>query len=371
MNSDESNIEFLSGNEAIVAGALAAQCSFFTGYPLTPATEIVEKMSEVLPSHGGVFVHAESELAVINMLAGASAVGARAMTATSGLGMSLMAEGMSNLASLELPAVVVNVSRGGPGPGSLGPSQGDYFQATKGHGHGDYRTPVLAPWSAQEMAEAPLQAFELAYRYRNPVIILTDAVVAHTTEQVAVPRTRSSGDEQEDWVIKAGRPRLVQGAADMPDVSGGGQGDAFEEFVRKLQAKYRRIASEEARIEISAGDGPPDVVIVAFGSAARVVAEAKRILSSRGISVTLIRPITLWPLARSELQRCFTQSEAPVLVVELNIGQMVEDVASVVQGEWPVHLLDAPAGRLLDSEVVVEAVMDMMNGSRQRLHEFM
>ncbi|MFQ5517276.1 MAG: transketolase C-terminal domain-containing protein [Acidimicrobiia bacterium] len=360
----------MTGNEAAVEGAIAGGCRCFSGYPITPATEIAELMSVRMPQVDGTYIFAESELAVINILTGAASVGVLGMTATSGLGFSLMAEGMSNLAAMEFPAVIINVCRGGPGAGNLGPSQSDYFQATKGHGHGDYRVPVLAPWSPQETADDTAMAFALADRYRTPIVILSDSVVAHAMEPVVVPEpVDPSAAPPREWAITPGGPVQHHGGDDMPDVSGSGQGTTFEALQQRLGAKYREIQRQEMRVESEGLDDDPQLVFVAFGSAARVVVEAKRALARHGIRTALIRPRTLWPFPRAVIREALAKGGVPALVVELSMGQFVEDVAAAAGLGANLHLLGTPEARLLPPERIVDEAEKILAGGDRLVYE--
>ncbi len=353
----------MTGNQAAVEGAIAGGCLCFSGYPITPATEIAELMSIRMPEVGGTYIHAESELAVINILTGAAAVGVLGMTATSGLGFSLMAEGMSNLAAMEFPTVILNVSRGGPGAGSLGPSQSDYFQVTKGHGHGDYRVPVLAPWSPQETADDVATGLALADRYRTPVVILSDAVVAHAMEPVVIPDgIDPSAVPPRQWAIRPGEPPKHHGGDDMPNVSGSGQGSTFEALQQRLEAKYRQIQSQEIRFESDGLDDDPQLVFVAFGSAARAVAEARQVLAARGVPTALIRPRTLWPFPTDVIRNALAEADIPGMVVELSMGQFVEDVAAAGGHRADLHLLAAPEGRLVAPERIIDETLQILSG---------
>ncbi len=360
----------MTGNQAAVEGAIAGGCLCFSGYPITPATEIAELMSIRMPEVGGTYIYAESELAVINILTGAVAVGVLGMTATSGLGFSLMAEGMSNLAAMEFPTVVVNVCRGGPGSGSLGPSQSDYFQATKGHGHGDYRVPVLAPWSPQETADDVAAGLALADRYRTPVVILSDAVVAHAMEPVVIPDTvDAAAAPVRPWAITAGDSPKHHGGDDMPNVSGSGQGTTFEALQQRLGSKYRQIRQNEVRFESEGLDDDPRLVFVAFGSAARAVSEARRTLSAQGVRTALIRPRTLWPFPGEAIRDALAAGDVPGLVVELSMGQFVEDVAAAAGHQTDLHLLAAPEARLVAPERIVDEAMQILTGSDHLVYE--
>ena len=322
----------MSGNEAAAEGAIRAGCRFYAGYPITPQNELIAYMADQLPLRGGAFVQAESELAAINMVFGASAAGVRAMTSSSSPGVSLKQEGISYLAACELPAVVVNVQRGGPGLGDIRPSQGDYFQATRGGGHGDYRTITVAPSTVQEMAELTHMAFELADKWRNPALVLADGMVGQMMEGVRLDRLAEPSPPAKPWALTgaAGRPKnLVRSLFIRP-------GELLEHNL-KLHAKYRELARTEMRFALS-GSEEPDVVLVAFGTCARiagqVVADPPGGLRGR---LALLRPITLWPFPYEPLA-ALAQGARAVVSVEMSAGQLVEDVRLAVEGRCPVHL---------------------------------
>lgn len=327
----------MQGNRVIGEAAIRAGCRFYAGYPITPQNELTEYMAENLRKvDGGTFIQAESEIAAINMVLGASAAGARAMTSSSSPGISLKQEGISSLAADELPAVIVNMMRGGPGLGNILPSQGDYFQATRGGGHGDYRTIVLAPASVQELADLTMDAFDLADRYRTPVMILADAMI---------------GQMMEPLVFRKPQPRLYD---DCYILKGAGQGrsrfirglilDAIrmEEHNWKLFRKYQVITKKEIRYETFKTDDA-DLLIVAYGTAARIAKGAIKRCREIGIRVGLIRPITLWPYP-AEAIKSFSEKVETFIVFEMSTGQMLEDVRLALNGAGCVHFYGRPGG---------------------------
>ena len=318
----------MKGNEAIAEAAIQAGCDAYFGYPITPQAELLEWMARRMPECGRVFVQAESELGAINMALGAAATGARVLVSSSSPGISLMAVAMSYMAGSELPVVLVNVMRGGPGLGSIGPSQSDYFQATKGHGHGDYRVPVLAPSSIAEAVGLVADAFEIAERYRTPTMILADGVMGQAMEPV-VPSYRMPDRLPDDWQLSGanGRPpRVLQSLHLLPE--------ELEAHDRRLQAKYRTIAEREVRW---AGEQLDDaeIAIVAYGTAARVARTAIQRARAGGLALGLFRPITLWPFPSDALAAVAPRLRA-LLVVELSAGQLVEDVRLAVGDRVPV-----------------------------------
>ena len=353
MEQQEDTRMFISGNEAAAEAAICAGCRFYAGYPITPQNELTAYMADQLPLRGGTFVQAESELAAINMLYGASAAGARCMTSSSSPGISLKQEGISYLAGSELPAVIINVQRGGPGLGNIAPSQGDYFQATRGGGHGDYRTIVLAPAGVQEFGDLTYLAFDLADRWRIPVLVLSDGVIGQMKEPVRSAHYPPPQPPDKPWALtgEPGRPRnLVK--------SFHGDVDDMAEFHLKLLARYDAIRREEVRYEVA---GPPDadVLIVAYGTSARIAREVvERPPRDMPCSVAIFRPITLWPFPTEALAEWAARVRA-ALVVEMSAGQLVEDVRLAVEGRCPVHLLPVLGGRLPEAGKVVEKLKSL------------
>ncbi|MEO8570639.1 MAG: 3-methyl-2-oxobutanoate dehydrogenase subunit VorB [Chloroflexota bacterium] len=338
----------LKGNEAIAEAAIQAGCDAYFGYPITPQAEVLEWMARRMPEEGRAFVQAESEIGAISMALGAAATGARVMVSTSSPGFSLMAEGMSYLAGSELPVVLLNVMRGGPGLGSIGPAQGDYLQAVKGHGHGDYRIPVLAPSSIAEAIALVADAFEIAERYRTPVILLADGILGQAMEPV-VPVYRNPARREADWALTGadGRPpRVVKSLHLRPE--------DLEAHNDHLQAKFRAIAAAEVRW---AGEDleDADLVIVAYGTAARVARTAVARARAGGLMAGLFRPISLWPFPNDALSSIAATARA-VLVVELSAGQMVEDVRLAVEGRAPVLFHGRTGGMVPSPDEVVDAL---------------
>ncbi|HEX7544376.1 MAG TPA: 3-methyl-2-oxobutanoate dehydrogenase subunit VorB [Candidatus Limnocylindrales bacterium] len=318
----------MKGNEAIAEAAIQAGCDAYFGYPITPQAELLEWMARRMPELGRVFVQAESELGAINMALGAAATGARVMVSSSSPGISLMAEAMSYMAGSGTPMVLVNVMRAGPGLGGIGPSQSDYFQATKGHGHGDYRVPVLAPASIGEAVELVATAFELAERYLTPVMVVADGILGQAMEPVEL-RFRTPERRKFDWALTgaAGRPARIVKSIDL-------EPEVLERRNLALQQKYRDIARHEVRWEGWQLEDA-EFAIVAYGTAARVARTTIAKARERGVRVGLFRPITLWPFPTRELARLSRHLQG-ILTVELSSGQMVEDVRLAVEGRCPV-----------------------------------
>lgn len=338
----------MKGNEAIAEAAIAAGCDAYFGYPITPQAELLEWMARRMPDEGRVFVQAESEIAAINMALGAAAAGARVLVSSSSPGISLMAEAMSYMAGSRLPVVLVNVMRGGPGLGSIGAAQGDYFQATKGHGHGDYRVPVLAPSSIAEAIDLVGEAFLIAERYRTPVMLLADGIIGQAMEPV-VPTFRSIPRTPADWTLDGadGRaPRVVRSLHLKPE--------DLELANDVLQATYREIEAAEVRW---AGEELADaeIVLVAYGTAARVARTAVERAREAGLRAGLFRPITLWPFPSAALAER-TRDARAVLSVELSAGQMVEDVRLAIEGRVPVFHHGRTGGMVPSPDEVVAAM---------------
>lgn len=346
---------FIKGNEAIAHGALAAGCRCYFGYPITPQNEIPEFMAKNMPAAAGVFVQAESELAAINMVLGACATGTRSMTSSSGLGISLMQESMSYLAGSEIPAVIVNMMRGGPGLGDINTAQGDYYQATRGGGHGDYRTLTLAPSTGQEAYDLTRLAFDLAFKYRNPTLVLGDAILGQMKEPVTVdPPTPQAPDEGADWRLNGfdGRPRRVLKSIYLAE-------GALAALNIRLQEKYRTMDAE-VRFEALHTDDA-ELVAVAFGSIGRIVKTAVRKLRAKGHKVGLLRPITLFPFPEQAL-RDLAYTGKRFLTLEHNMGQMIDDVRLAVRGLSDSDFFGALPGNMPTPDEFEAAILRALQG---------
>ncbi len=319
----------MNGNEAVAEGAIRGGCDCYFGYPITPQNELTAYMAMHMPRHGRVFVQAESEVAAINMVYGAAGAGVRAMTSSSSPGVSLKQEGLSYIAGAELPMVIVNVQRGGPGLGNIDPSQGDYFQAVKGGGHGDYRLIVLAPDSVQEMHDFTADAFDLADRYRNPVMILADGRLGQMMEPLIL-RTREPERVEKPWALTGARGREKNIIRSYFSVDG-----VLEKRNEALQTKYRRIADAETRVDPYLMDDA-ELMLVAYGTCARLAKAVARDCRAAGIRAGVLRPVSLWPYP-TEALRSYLDRVKNILVVEMSAGQMVEDVRLAVEGAVPVH----------------------------------
>lgn len=348
--------ELVKGNIAIARGAIDAGCRFYFGYPITPQNEIPEYLARELPKVGGVFLQAESEIGAINMLMGAGAAGARAMTSSSGPGLSLKQEGISYMAGSEIPGVIVNISRCGPGLGGIAPSQGDYFQATRGGGHGDYRVIVLSPSSVYEMYSLTIKAFELADKYRNPAMILTDAVLGQIKESVVLtppPLKRY----KKDWILTGAkdRPQRVLKTLYLED-------GELERHVWKIHEKYERMKREEVMCEDFMIEGA-ELVIMAFGIIARITKQVCVDLREEGYPVGMMRPITLFPFPERKVME-ITESVKKVLVVELNTGQMLEDVQMFNRNSELYFYGRAPGTGSLPNPEELKKVVKFLFGER-------
>ncbi len=345
--SPDARRELMKGNEAICLGAIAAGCRHYYGYPITPQNDIPEYMSAHLPPLGGVFLQAESEVATINYLLGTAAAGKRVMTSSSGPGISLMQEGVSFMAGCELPAVIVNISRAGPGLGGIGPSQGDYFQAVKSGGHGGYKMPVLAPHSVQEMYSLTMLAFDLADKYRNPVMILGDAIVGQMKEPFVPTPYVPTVPMEKPWALTgcAGRSGQHIKSLYLKD-------DAIEVHNWKLHRKYQQMQADEVRTELYWMDGAR-IAIVAFGTAARVSKTAIQWARKEEIPVGMLRPVTLFPFPATEVHGVAGGVDA-LLVIEMNNGQMVEDVRASTPCHDRIHFLGKPCAIPTPEEILTE-----------------
>ena len=339
----------MKGNEAIAEAAILAGCRHYFGYPITPQTEIAAYMAKKMPKIGGVFLQAESEIAAINMVYGVSSAGKRVMTSSSSPGISLKGEGISYLAGADLPALVVNVQRGGPGLGGIQPSQSDYFQATKGGGHGDFHMIVLAPASVQEMAELTVKGFELADKYRVTSMIMADGTMGQMMEPVELD-FKVAPPPEKPWATtgtKMSRPHnIVNSLSLVPE--------ELEQFNFERFERYKTIEQNEALYEEYMMDDA-DICLVAFGIAARVSKNAVNEARKQGIKVGLIRPITLWPFPVAPFEKAAERVER-FISVELSMGQMIEDIKLAVKCKKPVELCNRAGGMIPSPEQVLEAI---------------
>ena len=359
----EKEVKLMKGNEVIAHAAIRYGCDGYFGYPITPQSEVMETLMELKPweTTGMVVLQAESEISSINMVYGGASTGKRVMTSSSSPGISLMAEGISYLAGAELPCLIVNCQRGGPGLGTIQPSQGDYFQAVKGGGHGDYRLIVFAPNSVQEMHDHVAEAFDLAFKYRNPAMILADGAIGQMMEKVvlAAQRPRKTDEELkaecDSWAAMgkhAGRGRNVVTSLEL-------QSEKMEVINQRLQAKYKALEEHEVRYEAVACDDA-DYVIVAFGSSARICSATVEMARAEGLKVGLLRPITLYPFPSKQIAELAARGVKGFLSAELNAGQMVEDVRLAVGGQAPVKHYGRQGGMLFTPDEVLTALKDKL-----------
>ena len=346
----------ITGNQAIAEAAIRAGCRFFFGYPITPQNEIPEYMSKRLEEVGGVFVQAESEVSSINMVFGASGAGGRVMTSSSSPGISLMMEGISYIAGAELPCVIVNISRGGPGLGGIQPSQSDYFQATKGGGHGDYRLIVYGPSSVQEACDLMMKAFDVADKYRNPVMVLGDGMIGQMMEPVVFPeKVEKVQDTTKAWATRGNEGRasnLITSIYLDPEV--------LDAHNWKLYEKYKAIEKDEVMYE-SYYEDDSEWFLVAYGTVARICLAAIEKLREEGMKVGLIRPITLWPFPKRAFQRVLNRAKG-FLAVEMSTGQMVEDVRLSVEGKVPVYFYGRAGGAVPIPRNIEKQARHMISG---------
>jgi 2-oxoglutarate ferredoxin oxidoreductase subunit alpha len=342
----------MCGNEALGEAAILAGLDAYFGYPITPQNEITAYMSKRMSEEGRVFIQSESELAAINMVFGASATGKRAMTTSSSPGISLMQEGLSYLAGAQLPAVVVNVMRGGPGLGNIAPSQGDYFQATRGGGHGDYRTIVLGPSSVQELVDCMPLAFDLADEYRMTVVVLADGILGQMMEPIVLNKKPRRKLPPKDWALTgaAGRKQNIIRSLWL------GEG-VLEKLNYKLAAKYEKVQKNEVLCEQYEVEDA-EIVVVAYGVAARIVASAVTKAREQGIKAGWIRPVTLWPFPTEQVNKAADEMRI-FLVVEMSLGQMVEDVKLAVAGKAPVLFYGRPGGSIPTVEQVLDKIKQL------------
>ncbi|AZR73442.1 3-methyl-2-oxobutanoate dehydrogenase subunit VorB [Anoxybacter fermentans] len=345
----------MKGNEAIGEAAIKAGCRYFFGYPITPQNELPEYMSRRLPEVGGVFLQAESEVAAINMVYGAAGAGARVMTSSSSPGISLKMEGISYIAGADLPCVIVNIVRGGPGLGGIQPAQSDYFQATKGGGHGDYHMVVLAPSSIQEAVDLVMEAFDIADQYRVPVMVIGDGMIGQMMEPVEFKEPPKRDLPAKDWITdgcKGRKPNVINSLSLQPE--------KLEEMNWNRYKRYEKIKENEVKVEtINMEDA--EIALVAYGTTSRICFSAMETLREEGYKVGLIRPITLWPFPTETISKAADNVKA-FLTVEMSTGQMVEDVRLAVNGKVPVHFYGRTGGMVPSPDEIIEQVKALGGG---------
>lgn len=349
----------MKGNEAIAEAAIQAGCRYFFGYPITPQNEIPAYMAKRLPEEGGSFVQAESEVAAINMVYGAAGAGARVMTSSSSPGISLKQEGISYIAGAELPCLIVNIVRGGPGLGGIQPAQSDYFQSVKGGGHGDYHLVVLAPSTIQEMVDLVQEGFDIADQYRNPVMILGDGMLGQMMEPVEFKERKSRKLPPKEWATtgwKGDRPRAVINSLFIdPQV--------LEDHVNKIYRKYQEIKANETMVECYNCEDA-EVIVSAYGTTARIVRSAIEMAAQKGIKVGLIRPITLWPFPTEAFQTWAQRDHVKAfLTVEMSMGQMVEDVSLSIAGKKPSHFYGRTGGMVPNPADILAEIEKIRGGN--------
>jgi len=355
----------MKGNEAFSEAAIRGGCRYYFGYPITPQNEVPEYMSRELPKRGGYFVQAESEIGAINMAYGAGAAGGRVFITSSSPGIALMQEGMSFLCSAEVPTVILNVARGGPGIGTIQPSQADYFQATRGGGNGDYMIPVFAPSSIQEGVDLVYEAMELSDKWQNPIYILTDGILGQMMEPVELPEQRPFVESAD---IRKHKPWAITGYGDDDSKKNTVKSlrlaaDDLEKHIHKLFDKYEKVKKELVRVETSNVEDA-DVVIVSFGTLARIVKEAIELLAEQGIKVGLIRPISLNPFPYDAFNKITSKTKV-VISAELSMGQMLQDVKLGVGDKFPIRLLNRTGGVIPTPIEIVERtkkILEEMGG---------
>ena len=349
----------MKGNEVLAEAAMRAGCRFFFGYPITPQTELAAYMAKKLPKIGGTFLQAESEVAAINMVYGAGAAGARVMTSSSSPGVSLKSEGASYMAGADVPGVIVNVMRGGPGLGGIQPSQSDYFQATRALGHGDYFMPVFAPSTVQEMADLIYQAFDVADKYRTPTMILADGMIGQMMEPVTLPPERDPKTlPAKPWATSGHKGEREHNVVNSLYLSP----EKLEDTNRERFERYEQIKATEQRQELMSCEDA-EIVVVAFGAASRIARTAVRDARAKGIKCGLLRPITLWPYPTDAIEQLIAGGAKKFLSVELNMGQMVEDVRLAVAGRASVAFYGRTGGVLPTPEEILVQIEALAAGN--------
>ena len=349
----------MKGNEAIGEGAIRANCKCFFGYPITPQTEVAAYMARKMPKIGRVFLQAESEIAAINMVYGAAGTGVRSMTSSSSPGISLKGEGISYMAGAELPCVIVNIVRGGPGLGNIQPAQSDYFQATKGGAHGDFNIPVYAPASIQEMVDLIQEAFDVADLYRTPCMIMGDGMLGQMMEPVEFKERKQRVLPEKDWAANGLGKRKTHNIITSLYLLA----EELEKHNIKLQAKYAKIKENEVRYERYNCDKECDLIMVAYGTTSRICKNVIKMAHIEGIELGLIRPITIWPFPVEAFEQTIDITKHGYLSVEMSCGQMVEDVRLAVVGRKQVYFYGRSGGMVPHPEEILIKVKEIVKGS--------
>ncbi|MCM8710722.1 3-methyl-2-oxobutanoate dehydrogenase subunit VorB [Clostridium sp. SYSU_GA19001] len=346
----------MKGNEAIGEAAIRANCHCFFGYPITPQTELAAYMSKMMPKLGRVFLQAESEIAAINMVYGAAGTGVRVLTSSSSPGISLKAEGISYLAGAELPCVIVNIVRGGPGLGGIQPAQSDYFQATKGGGHGDFYMPIFAPASVQEMVDLVQEAFDVADVYRTPCMIMGDGMLGQMMEPVEFKERKKRELTEKTWAATGLRGRKEHNVINSLFLNP----EELERHNLKLKAKYDEIIKNEVRYELYNCEEECDLIMVAYGTTSRICRNVIKTAEEKGVKLGLIRPITLWPFPSEAFENTVNNTKFGYISVEMSLGQMVEDVKLSVNGRKPVYFYGRAGGMVPHPEEIFNKIKDII-----------
>ena len=348
----------MKGNEAMAEAAMRAGCKLFFGYPITPQTKVAAYMAKKMPKIGGLFMQAESEVAAINMVYGAAGAGARVMTSSSSPGISLKSEGISYIAGSDLPCVIVNIVRGGPGLGGIQPAQSDYFQATKGGGHGDYHLVVLAPASVQEMVSLTAEAFDIADTYRMPVMIMGDGMLGQMMEPVEFDSIPKREVPEKTWATTGTQMKRKKNIVNSLYI----EPDALEKMNNERLERYELVKKNEVKVETVNAENA-DVVIVAYGVMARVAKTVMQMMEEKGIKVGVVRPITLWPFPTEEISKVAESAKA-FLSVEMSQGQMVEDVRLAVNGKKPVYFYGRNGGVVPSPDEICAEIEKIVGGMK-------
>ena len=350
----------MKGNEAIGEAAIRANCQAFFGYPITPQTEVAAYMAKKMPKLGRVFLQAESEVAAINMIYGGAGTGARVMTSSSSPGISLKAEGISYIAGAELPCVIINIVRGGPGLGGIQPAQSDYFQATKGLAHGDFNLPVFAPSSIQEMVDLIQDAFDVADMYRTPCMVMGDGMLGQMMEPVEFKDRQKRELPEKTWAAVGLKGRKQHNVINSLFL----KPEELEEHNYKLQRKYKEIKKNEVRYELYNSENEVDLIIVAYGTTSRICKNVVKMAEKEGIKLGLIRPITIWPFPVEAFEKTIDKTKHGYLSVEMSCGQMVEDVRLAVEGRKPVDFYGRTGGMVPHPEDILNKVKEIVGGDK-------
>ncbi|NFV13413.1 3-methyl-2-oxobutanoate dehydrogenase subunit VorB [Clostridium sp. FAM 1755] len=350
----------MKGNEAIGEAAIQAGCECFFGYPITPQTEVAAYMSKKMPKIGKTFVQAESEISAVNMVYGAAGTGIRCMTSSSSPGISLKSEGLSYIAAAELPCVIINIVRGGPGLGSIQPAQSDYFQATKASGHGDFNMPVFAPASIQEMVDLIQNAFDIADTYRTPCMIMGDGMLGQMMEPVEFKERSSKEFPAKDWAANGLHGRKEHNIINSLYL----QPEILEQHNIHLQEKYTKIKENEVKYELYNCDKECDLILVAYGTTSRICKNVVKMAKEEGLNLGLIRPITIWPFPFEAFEKTVDLTKHGYLSVEMSCGQMVYDVKLASNGRKPVDFYGRAGGMVPDPSDILEKVKSIVGGAK-------